>query len=98
MNEIIEDQLKIANRLKVLELCLKYPEVVDLLDKQSKRIKELEKKNNKLKEQLQSIQELFDNTIHRNEEAIEWGKNMGAAVGAITFHNEMLKIMKGDVE
>ena len=30
----------------VLELCLKYPEVVDLLNKQEERIKELENKLN----------------------------------------------------
>lgn len=30
---------------KLSELCLKYPEVADLLNKQEKRIKELEKEN-----------------------------------------------------
>ncbi|MCR5027022.1 MAG: hypothetical protein K6A34_06245 [Methanobrevibacter sp.] len=58
----------------------------------------LEEVNEELKQQLQNIQELFDNTIRRNEEAIEWGKNIGADVGAMSFHNEMLKQMKGDVE
>lgn len=30
------------NKLKLLELCVKYPEVVDLLIKQSEQIKELQ--------------------------------------------------------
>lgn len=71
--------------------------VSNVLNEQEETIEELEKENNMLKEQLQNIQELFDNTIRSNEDAIEWGKNMGADVSAMSFHNEMLKQMQGDV-
>ena len=82
----LEDKEKAFDRLHKLHM--------ELLKKQG----ELEKENKQLKEQLQNIKELIDNTIRRNEKAIEWGKNMGADVGAISFHNEMLKQMNGDVE
>lgn len=35
----IKDQLKIANKLKVLELCLKYPEQEEMIKKEYLRVK-----------------------------------------------------------
>jgi len=39
----IEDQLKTANRLKVLELCLKYPEQEERIKRAYLRFKNMER-------------------------------------------------------
>ena len=91
MTEIDYLKLKLEDKEKAFDKLHKLH--MESLKKQG----ELEKENKQLKEQLHNIKELFDNTIRRNEEAIEWGKNMGADVGAMSFHNEMLKQMKGDM-
>lgn len=53
---------------KLLELCLKYPEVVDLLNKQEKRIKELEKENMECYKLMDLILEknLIEKTLNLN--------------------------------
>ena len=50
--------------------------------------------NEQLKKKLRNIQEHIDDTIKKNEEAIEWGKNINADVGAMGFYTHMLKKMK----
>ena len=92
MTEIDYLKLKLEDKEKAFDKLHKLH--MESLKKQG----ELEKENKQLKEQLQNIQELFDNTIRRNEEAIEWGKSTGADYGAVSFHNEMLKQMKSDIE
>ena len=57
---------------------------------------DLAKENRKLKKQLQNIKEYIDNSIKRNKEAIEWGKNTDADVGAMGFYTHMLEKMKKD--
>lgn len=89
MTEIDYLELKLEDKEKAFDKLHKLH--MESLKKQG----ELEKENNMLKEKLQNIQELFDNTIRSNEEAIEWGKKWGVDVCAMSFHNEMLKQMKG---
>ena len=58
------------------------------------KLNELNDENEQLKEKIQYIQKDIDNSIQRNKEAIEWGENTGASVGAMGFYTHMLEKMK----
>ena len=47
------------NQFELLELCIKYPKVVDLLNKQSEQIKELEKEKQDLKDKAKIILDYY---------------------------------------
>lgn len=59
-------------------------------------LNELNDEKEQLKQQLQDIQEYIDNTINKNEEAMEQGKKNGADIGSIGFYTHMLKKMRKD--
>ena len=63
-----------------------------------KRIVELEDENEQLKQFKEKVFTLIDKKIAKNEEAIEWGKETGADIGAMGFHNHMLKILKKELK
>ena len=60
--------------------------------------KKLEDENEQLKQFKEKVFTLIDKKIAKNEEAIEWGKETGADIGAMGFHNHMLKILKKELK
>ena len=99
LNEYEDLVQKLNAQIKKLEQELEQSKDYNgiLYANQNREMRELMKENEQLKKQLQEIQDYIENTIKRNEEAIEWGKSKRADVGTITFYNEMLKKMKGDL-
>ena len=87
-------------------------EVVDTLNEQHEENKELRKALIELKEigdyqanrikELQGFEDIVFNSLNskikRGEKAIEWGKSVGADVGAMGFHIELLKQFKKELE
>lgn len=57
----------------------------------------LEEENEQLKQFKEKVFTWIDKEIARNEEAIEWGKESGADIGAIGFYNHMLKRLKKEL-
>ena len=89
-----------------------HEKVIDFLQGQSNRIKDLEKREEQLLSEIEDFQELLaknddvchkrvidliDEKIKKGEEAIEWGESTGVNVGAMGFHVEMLKLLKKEL-
>ena len=62
-----------------------------------KRIIELKKENEQLKQFKEGVFTWIDKEIARNEEAIGWGKETGADSSAMGFYNHMLKRLKKEL-
>ena len=77
---------------------LNWEDVVDLLNEQQATISALKEENEQLKQFKEKVFTLIDKKIAKNEEAIEWGKETGADIGAMGFHNHMLKILKKELK
>ncbi len=90
-----------------------YPlNVVELLNELHKENKEFRKALTELKEigdyqanrikELQGFEDIVFNSLNgkikRGEKAIEWGESIGADVGAMGFHIELLKQFKKELE
>lgn len=56
------------------------------------------KENEQLKQFYEKVFSLLDKEITRNEEVIEWGKEVKANSGSIGFYNYMLKKIKKELQ
>ena len=79
-------------------ILLSWEDVVDKLNEQQATISALKEENEQLKQFKEKVFTLIDKKIAKNEEAIEWGKETGADIGAMGFHNHMLKILKKELK
>ena len=61
------------------------------------RLNKLSEENEELKQFKEKVFTWIDKEIARNEEAIEWGKETGADIGAMGFYNHMLKRLKKEL-
>ena len=66
-------------------------EVMDLLN-------EFNDVNKQLKQFKDKTFNLLDKEIAQNEEAIKWGKEVGADIGSVGFYNHMLNILKKELQ
>lgn len=62
-----------------------------------KRMMQVEKENEQLKQFKEKVFTLIDKEIAQNEEAIEWGKETGADNGSIGYYNQMLNRLKKEL-
>ena len=53
--------------------------------------------NEQLSDFRDEVFNLIDEKIKRGEKAIEWGESVGADVGAMGFHIEMLRMLKKEL-
>ena len=60
-------------------------------------INKIVKENEQLKQFKEKVFTWIDKEIARNEEAIEWGKEIGADSGAIEYYNYMLKRLRKEL-
>ena len=63
-----------------------------------KVMNDLSNENEELKQFKEDVFDLIDKEIIQNEEAIEWGNEWGADVGAIGFYTNMLKILRKELQ
>lgn len=67
--------------------CLELVELLNTLHEENEQLSDFKSKT------FNSI----DGKIERGEQAIEWGESVGADVGAMGFHIEMLKMLKKEL-
>lgn len=60
-------------------------------------INKIVKENEQLKQFKEKVFTWIDKEIVRNEEAIEWGKEIGADSGTIEYYNYMLKRLRKEL-
>ena len=73
-------------------------DILNVLNYQENQIWELKEENEELKQFKEDVFDLIDKEIIQNEEAIEWGNEWGADVGAIGFYTNMLKILRKELQ
>lgn len=82
LNELAEENRYLREALKELK---------EIGDYQALRIKELQEFED-------TVFNSLDGKIKRGEKAIEWGESVGADIGAMGFHIELLKQFKKELE
>ena len=73
------------------DFLLSFDQTIDLLNS-------LNDENEQLKQFKKKVFALIDKEITQNEEAIEWGEEIGANYGAIGFYNNMLNRLKKELQ
>ena len=68
-----------------------------VIEKVEKDLNQLADENEQLFNFKENVFNSIDGKIKRGEQAIEWGESIGADVGAMGFHIELLKQLKKEL-